>query len=131
MEMVILIMKNISVLIVDDLLFMRTAIKNILENNGITVAGEAENGLRAVQLYKIKKPDIVLMDITMPVMNGIKALDRIMQLDRQANVIMCSALGQSRYIIKSIQLGAKDFVIKPFKAERILSSIKKVLDIDG
>ena len=131
MEMVILIMKNISVLIVDDLLFMRTAIKDILENNGITVAGEAENGLRAVQLYKIKKPDIVLMDITMPVMNGIKALDRIMQLDRQANVIMCSALGQSRYIIKSIQLGAKDFVIKPFKAERILSSIKKVLDIDG
>lgn len=131
MEMVILIMKNISVLIVDDLLFMRTAIKNILENNGITVAGEAENGLKAVQLYKIKKPDIVLMDITMPVMNGIKALDRIMQLDRQANVIMCSALGQSRYIIKSIQLGAKDFVIKPFKAERILSSIKKVLDIDG
>ena len=131
MEMVILIMKDISVLIVDDLLFMRTAIKNILENNGITVAGEAENGLRAVQLYKIKKPDIVLMDITMPVMNGIKALDRIMQLDRQANVIMCSALGQSRYIIKSIQLGAKDFVIKPFKAERILSSIKKVLDIDG
>ena len=131
MEMVILIMKNISVLIVDDLLFMRTAIKNILENNGITVAGEAENGLMAVQLYKIKKPDIVLMDITMPVMNGIKALDRIMQLDRQANVIMCSALGQSRYIIKSIQLGAKDFVIKPFKAERILSSIKKVLDIDG
>ncbi len=131
MEMVILIMKDISVLIVDDLSFMRTAIKNILENNGITVAGEAENGLRAVQLYKIKKPDIVLMDITMPVMNGIKALDRIMQLDRQANVIMCSALGQSRYIIKSIQLGAKDFVIKPFKAERILSSIKKVLDIDG
>ncbi len=131
MEMVILIMKKISVLIVDDLLFMRTAIKEILVHNGMTIAGEAENGLRAVQLYKTNKPDIVLMDITMPVMNGIKALNRIMQLDRQANVIMCSALGQSRYIIESIRLGAKDFVIKPFKAERILSSIKKVLDIDA
>lgn len=131
MEMVVLNMKKISVLIVDDLLFMRTAIKEILVNNGMAIAGEAENGLRAVQLYKTKKPDIVLMDITMPVMNGIKALDKIMQLDRQANVIMCSALGQSRYIIESIRLGAKDFVIKPFKAERILSSIKKVLDIDA
>lgn len=130
MEMVVLIMGKISVLIVDDLLFMRTAIREILEANGITAAGEAENGFRAVQLYRELKPDVVLMDITMPVMNGIKALDRIMKIDSSAKVIMCSALGQNRYIIKSIQLGAKDFIVKPFKAERIVSAIKKVLDID-
>ena len=131
MEMVVLIMRKISVLIVDDLAFMRTAIKEILEANGMTAAGEAENGMKAVQLYRETKPDVVLMDITMPVMNGIKALDRIMKIDSGAKVIMCSALGQNRYIIKSIQFGARDFIVKPFKAERIVSAIKKVLNIDG
>ncbi len=130
MEMVVLIMKTISVLIVDDLLFMRTAIREIIEANGMTTAGEAENGIMAVQFYREIKPDVVLMDITMPVMDGIKALERIMKIDSGAKIIMCSALGQSRYIIKSIQLGAKDFIVKPFKAERIVSAITKVLDAD-
>ncbi len=124
-------MKKISVLIVDDLSFMRLAMREMLEAGGMEVSAEAENGLKAVQLYKADKPDIVLMDITMPVMDGIKALDRIIRYDPDANVIMCSALGQNKYIIKSIQLGAKDFIIKPFKPERILSSITKVLGIDA
>ena len=123
-------MRKISVLLVDDLSFMRSAMRSIITGGGMEVAGEAENGLEAVKLYRLRKPDVVLMDITMPVMNGISALDRIMKIDPGARVIMCSALGQNKYIIKSIQLGAKDFVVKPFTPERIISSISKVMGTD-
>ncbi len=131
MEMVFKEMKKISVLLVDDLSFMRSAMKSIVTGGGMEVAGEAENGIEAVKLYRSLKPDVVLMDITMPVMNGIRALDRIMKMDPGARVIMCSALGQNKYIIKSIQLGARDFVVKPFTPERIISSISKVMGIDA
>ena len=120
-------MNKITILLVDDLKFMRTALRNIIETAGMTVAGEAPNGLQAVTQYKEKKPDVVLMDITMPVMNGIESLAKIMKLDPSARVIMCSAIGQNKYIIQSIQLGARDFIIKPFKPERVLSSILKVV----
>ena len=115
----------VKVLIVDDLPFMREAIREILEINGIKVIGEGENGEHGVRLYFERKPDIVIMDITMPVLDGIRALARIRKADPRAVVIMCSAMGQQEYVIRSIQLGARDFVVKPFRPERIVSAVRK------
>lgn len=120
---------NVRVLLVDDLDFMRIAIREILEINGFQIAGEAENGQQGVNLYFELKPDVVVMDITMPVMNGIKALKAIKKQDPNAVVVMCSSLGQHEYVIRSIQLGAKDFVVKPFRAERIISAVKKAAHV--
>ncbi|MBN2547069.1 MAG: response regulator [Spirochaetes bacterium] len=117
------------VLIVDDLAFIKLIIKDTLEKKGFEVVGEASNGIEAVELYSKLKPDVVLMDITMPRMDGIQALSKIMDLDKNAKVIMCSALGQQRLIIQAIQLGAKDFIVKPFKPERIIGAIKKALNV--
>lgn len=116
---------KIRVLIVDDLDFMRKAIRNILESDGVTVVGEAGNGKEGVLQYKKIRPDIVILDITMPVMDGLNALRWIKRIDNRAKVVMCSALGQQEAIMSAIQLGAKDFVVKPFKEERILSAVKK------
>ena len=115
------------VLIVDDLAFIKLIIKDTLEKTGFEVAGEASNGVEAIEQYKRLQPDIVLMDITMPKMDGIQALQEIVKIDPQAKVIMCSALGQQKLIIQSIQLGAKDFIVKPFQAERVLEAVKKVV----
>lgn len=119
----------ISVLIVDDLPFMRTAVREILEDAGFFVAAEAENGKEGVDFFHRMNPDVVLLDITMPVLDGIEALREIMALDSDAKVIMCSALGQQEYIIKAIQNGARDFIVKPFRPERIISAVKKVASI--
>lgn len=116
-----------SVLLVDDLLFMRLILRDILEKEGFTVAGEAKNGAEALALYGEIKPDVVLLDITMPVMDGLTALKKIRTLDPEAKVIMCSSLGQDRYIIRAIQLGARDFVVKPFTPDRILSAVNKAV----
>jgi two-component system, chemotaxis family, chemotaxis protein CheY len=113
------------VLITDDLKFMRQILRDILERNGFSVAAEAVDGQDAVQRYIRSRPDLVLMDITMPRMDGIQALQRIMQTDARARVVMCSALGQEKFIIRSIQLGARDFVVKPFSEERIVSALTK------
>jgi len=118
-----------KVLIVDDLAFIKLIIKDTLEKTGFEVAGEASNGIEAIEQYKKLKPDIVLMDITMPRMDGIQALQEIIKADPSAKVIMCSALGQQKLIIQSIQLGAKDFIVKPFKPERIVGAIKKALSM--
>ncbi len=117
-----------SVLIVDDLAFVRMMMKDILAKYGYSVCGEASNGVEAIKKYNELKPDIVLLDITMPVMNGLEALQRIMLMDKNAKVIMCSALGQQKLIISAIQTGAKDFIVKPFKEERLISAIKKALE---
>ena len=117
------------VLIVDDLAFIKLIIKDNLEKTGFEVAGEDSNGVEAIEQYKRLQPDIVLMDITMPKMDGIQALQEIIKIDPQAKVIMCSALGQQKLIIQSIQLGAKDFIVKPFKPERIVGAIKKALNM--
>ncbi len=123
-------MEPIKIILVDDLSFMRDAIRQILENSNMSVLGEAENGLEAVKMYMELEPDIVLMDITMPVMDGLESLKRIRQYDPGAKVIMCSALGQQKYIIKAIQFGARDFILKPFLPERILSSVSKAAGIN-
>ena len=116
-----------NILICDDAAFMRMMIKDILTKNGYEVAGEAENGLKAVEKYNETKPDLVLMDITMPEMDGIQALKKIKEVDGGALVIMCSAMGQQAMVIESIQSGAKDFIVKPFQAERVLEAVKKVV----
>ena len=116
-----------NILICDDAAFMRMMIKDILSKNGYNVVGEAENGAIAVDKYKELHPDLVLMDITMPEMDGIQALKKIKEIDAGANVIMCSAMGQQAMVIEAIQSGAKDFIVKPFQAERVLEAVKKVV----
>ena len=116
-----------NILVCDDAAFMRMMIKDILSKNGYNVAGEAENGLKAVEKYKEVSPDLVLMDITMPEMDGIQALREIKKVDAGAKVIMCSAMGQQAMVIESIQAGAKDFIVKPFLAERVIEAVKKVV----
>ena len=116
-----------NILICDDAAFMRMMIKDILTKNGYTVAGEAENGVKAVEKYNEVKPDLVLMDITMPEMDGIEALRKIKEQDPSAIVVMCSAMGQQAMVIESIQAGAKDFIVKPFQPDRVLEAVSKVL----
>ena len=116
-----------NILVCDDAAFMRMMIKDILSKNGYNVAGEAENGAKAVEKYAELKPDLVLMDITMPEMDGIQALKKIKESDPAACVIMCSAMGQQAMVIESIQSGAKDFIVKPFQADRVLEAVRKVV----
>ena len=116
-----------NILICDDAAFMRMMIKDILTKNGYNVVGEAENGAKGVEKYNELKPDLVLMDITMPEMDGIAALKAIKANDPGASVIMCSAMGQQAMVIESIQSGAKDFIVKPFQADRVLEAVKKVI----
>ena len=116
-----------NILICDDAAFMRMMIKDILTKNGYNVAGEAENGQKAVEKYAELKPDLVLMDITMPEMDGIQALKKIKASDPSATISMCSAMGQQAMVIESIQAGAKDFIVKPFQADRVLEAVKKVV----
>jgi two-component system chemotaxis response regulator CheY len=113
------------VLIVDDALFIRNALKMMLENNGFEVAGLAQNGAEAITKYQELRPDIVTMDITMPDMDGIQSLREIMKLDSSAVVIMISAMGQESAVRESILAGAKNFVVKPFKEEQVIKTLGK------
>ena len=116
-----------NILVVDDAAFMRMMIKDILTKNGYNVAGEAENGAKALEKYNEVKPDLVLMDITMPEVDGIQALKNIKAADPNAKVIMCSAMGQQAMVIESIQAGAKDFIVKPFQADRVIDALTKII----
>ena len=116
-----------SILIVDDAAFMRMMIKDILTKNGYEVVGEAENGSVAINKYKELKPDLVIMDITMPEVDGIQAVKEIKKINADSQIIMCSAMGQQAMVIESIQAGARDFIVKPFQAERVIEAVKKVL----
>lgn len=116
-----------NILVCDDAAFMRMMIKNVLVKGGYNVVGEAENGAKAVEKYKELSPDLVLMDITMPEMDGIQALKEIKKIDGGAKVIMCSAMGQQAMVIESIQAGAKDFIVKPFQEDRVIEAVKKAI----
>ena len=118
---------NNTVLVCDDAVFMRTMIGDILTQAGLEVIGEADSGAQAVEKYKALKPDLVTMDIIMPEMGGIDAVREITTFDPQARVLMCSAMGQQALVAEAIQAGAKDFVVKPFEAARVLSAIQKAL----
>ncbi|MCR8642181.1 response regulator [Paenibacillus sp. N1-5-1-14] len=115
------------ILIVDDAAFMRMMIRDILTKNGYEVCGEANDGAQAIEKYKELHPDLITMDITMPEMDGIQALKEIKKIDPNAKVIMCSAMGQQAMVIDAIQAGAKDFIVKPFQADRVIEAIKKTL----
>ena len=117
----------VRILLADDLSFMRMVQKEILEEKGYIVAGEASDGIEAIEKYKALKPEIVILDITMPNMNGLDAMHKIFEIDKSAKIIMCSALGQQQLIVEAIKSGVKDFIVKPFKPERMLSAIEKAL----
>ncbi len=116
-----------KVLIVDDAAFMRMMIRDILEKNGFEVVGEASNGIKAVEIYKKEKPDVVTMDITMPDMDGIEAVKQIKAFDQASRIIMCSAMGQQGMVMDAIRAGARDFIVKPFQADRVLEAIRKAI----
>mgnify|MGYP002701593325 CR=1 FL=1 len=116
-----------NVLLVDDAAFMRMTIRKMIEEDGYTIVGEAGNGVEAVQKYMDIRPDVVMLDITMPEMNGVDALKRIKEFDPNAKVIMCSAMGQQVMVAQAIQCGAKDFIVKPFQKDRIIAALKRVL----
>lgn len=116
-----------KIMLVDDAAFMRMTIKNCLTKAGYQEIVEAADGQLAVETYQKEKPDLVIMDITMPNMDGIQALQAIKQLDPEAKVVMCSAMGQESMVIEAIRLGAKDFIVKPFKPDRILQTVEKIV----
>ena len=116
-----------TVLICDDAEFMRSMIREILVQAGYTVVGEADNGVRAVELYRELRPDLVTMDIVMPAMGGIDAVREIIQDDPGAKILICSAMGQQALVIEAIRAGARDFVAKPFQPSRVLEAARRVL----
>jgi len=116
-----------TILLVDDAAFMRMMLKDILTKNGYSVVGEAENGAKAIEKYKELKPQLVILDITMPEMDGIQAAKGIKAADANALIVMCSAMGQQAMVIESIQAGARDFIVKPFQPDRVLEAVQKVI----
>ncbi len=114
-----------KVLIADDAAFMRMMLKDILTKNGHEVVGEAANGAEMLIKYEETQPDIVTLDITMPEMDGLTAIKELKKKHPDANVIMCSAMGQQSMVIDAIQSGAKDFIVKPFQAERVIECLSK------
>ena len=117
-----------NVLIVDDAIFMRMSIRNILEKSGFTVIAEAQNGEEAISQYFQFKPDLVTMDISMPVMEGLEAVKQIFSKDKTAKIIMVSAMGQERIVREAIVLGAKSFIVKPFKEAQVVEALTKVVN---
>ena len=116
------------IMIVDDAAFMRMMIKENLKKVGFSDFVEAGNGEEAVELYSETKPDLTLLDITMPVKDGLTALQEIRAKDPEAKIVMCSAMGQESMVIEAVKLGALDFIVKPFKPERLLQTVKNVLE---
>jgi two-component system chemotaxis response regulator CheY len=120
---------SLKVLIVDDASFMRTMLKDILTSGGFELAGEATDGVEAVQKFKELKPDIVTMDIVMPLKSGIDAVREIIALNKDARIIMCSALGQESLVLEAINAGAKDYIIKPFDPDKVIEMVRRVAGV--
>ena len=116
-----------KILLVDDAAFMRKMIKDTLSKNGYTDLYEAVDGADAVEKYNELHPDLVIMDITMPNMDGLEALKAIRGKDNGANIVMCSAMGQESMVMDAVRSGAKDFIVKPFKGERIIKTVSSIL----
>lgn len=116
-----------KIMVVDDAAFMRMVIKDILTKNGHDVVAEAGDGLDAIEKYKESKPDLVFLDIVMPNMEGTDALKRIMEIDENAKVVMCSSIGQQSVVTEAINNGAQDFIVKPFDATKVLEVMNNVL----
>ena len=120
-------MNEKKILLVDDAAFMRMLIKDVLVKSGFNVVGEAQDGFEAIEKYKALEPDLIIMDITMPNMDGLTALKEIKKDHPGAKIIMCSAMGQESYVVEAIKSGASDFIVKPFQNDRIISTVNKVL----
>ena len=120
----------IRVMVVDDALFMRNILKDIFVRHGYEVVAEAENGETALQLYQESKPDLVTMDIVMPKKSGIEALQEIIATDPQARVVMVSALGQDSLVLEAVEAGARDFIVKPFREDKVLETIRRIVGQD-
>ncbi|PAV29379.1 two-component system response regulator [Virgibacillus profundi] len=116
-----------KILVVDDAKFMRVTLAAMLEQGHHEIIGEAENGKEAIERYKELQPELFTMDITMPVMNGIDAIKEIMELDSNAKIIVCSAMGQQKVVVEAIESGAKDFIVKPFDENRVFETVDRVL----
>lgn len=116
-----------KILVVDDAAFMRMMVKEALSKNGYSDIIEAADGVLAVEAYTTHKPDLVIMDITMPNKDGIQALREIKEIDPSAKIVMCSAMGQEAMVVEAIRLGALDFIVKPFKSDRITQTISSIL----
>ena len=117
-----------KIMVVDDTAFMRKNLKNVLSKEGYQGILEAENGEKAIRKYKNENPDLVLLDITMPEMDGLETLEKIKEYDSQAKILMCSAMGQKEMVIKAVELGAEDFIVKPFNQEKIKKAVAKALN---
>jgi len=117
------------ILVVDDAIFMRRMISDILLSNGMEIVGEAETGTQAIELYKELQPDLVTMDIIMPEMSGIDAVRGIIASDHRALIVMCSALGQQSLVNEALDAGAKDFLLKPFNPSRVIEVVQNVLGL--
>jgi two-component system chemotaxis response regulator CheY len=116
-----------TIMLVDDIAFIKLVQKEVLEKEGYEIVADASDGVDAIEKYKKFKPDVVIMDITMPKLDGINAIKSILQIDPNARIVVCSALGQHQLVIDAIKAGAKDFVIKPFEPQRLALAIKKAL----
>lgn len=116
-----------KIMLVDDAAFMRMMIKDTLKKNGFTEIVEAGNGEQAIAAYQAENPDLILMDITMPVMDGLEALKKLKEMDSNVQVVMCSAMGQETMVVDALKLGAKDFIVKPFKPDRIMKTVNSIL----
>lgn len=114
-----------KILVVDDAAFMRMRCTKLLKDNGFDTI-EAGNGIEAVKQYQEHQPDGVLMDITMPDMDGIETLKKLMEIDSGAKIAMVTAMGQQSLVIEALKSGAKDFVVKPFNADRVLAAVRKI-----
>lgn len=121
-------MEDVRFLVVDDAIFMRTVLKKMLTDANFTVVGEAGNGLQAIEMAQQLQPDIVTLDITMPEMDGIQAIDKILEVSPNTKIIMCSAMGQHSKVVEAIKKGAKDFIVKPFEKTRVLQAIYNVMN---
>ena len=115
-----------TVMVVDDAMFMRKKCAQVLVQNGYAVV-EASGGAEAVTAYQQSKPDCVLLDITMPDMDGIQALKELLKVDPSAKVVMCTAMGAQSMVIEALKIGAKDFVVKPFDVTRVIGAVKKMI----
>ena len=114
------------ILIVDDASFMRMMLRNILTSHGYVIVGEAENGIKAIEAYQQLRPDIMLIDLIMPEMGGIEAVTKIVELDANAKIIICSAMGQQALVVEAMQAGAGDFIIKPFQPTSVIEAVQKL-----
>lgn len=117
------------ILIVDDAPFIRLMLKDILVKENHVIVAEADTGQEGIELFKKHAPDLVMMDITMPEMNGIEAVKEILSIDQDAKIIMCSAMGQQRRIMEAIESGAKDFIVKPFAENSVIDAVNRVLSL--